>query len=179
MKLQEDINRIKEVMGVISEQDVNSGYDFYKTIYNPEDKSIVGAYMITGEHGNTIQIMNIKEIVQENSIFMDNAQPYILNIQQFDLPISQVEVLDKVEGMEGFNYIKIPYWLYKKMITQLGITRIKGKKRPKVNYPQSKDNNFLRKLNDPNVIKYISVTNPDKSGINNLLNAGEKYNPED
>jgi hypothetical protein len=179
MKLQEDIYRIKEVMGVISEQDVNPSYDFNKVTYIPEDKSIVGAYMITGEDGDSIQIMNIKEMARENRIFMDNAQEYNLNIQKFNLPKSQVEVLGDVEDMEGFNYIKIPYWLYKKMIDQLEVIRIKGKKRSDVTYAQSRNNSFLKKLNDPDVIKYISITNPDKSGIANLLYAAKRYKPEE
>jgi hypothetical protein len=179
MNLQEDIYRIKEVMGMISEQDVNSSYDFNKTTYVPEDKSIVGAYMITGEDDNSIQILNIKEMARENSIFMDNAQPYYLNVQEFNLPKSQITVLDEVKDMEGFNYIKIPYFLYKKMIDQLEIIRLKGKKRAKVSYPQSRDNRFLKKLNNPDVIKYISITNPDKSGMDNLLYAAKRYNPEE
>jgi hypothetical protein len=179
MKLQEDIYRIKEVMGVISEQDVNPSYDFNKTTYVPEDKSIVGAYMITGEDDNNIQILNIKEMARENRFFMDNAQDYYLNIQKFNLPKSQVEVLGEVEGMEGFNYIKIPYFLYKKMIDQLEVIRIKGKKRSDVTYAQSRNNSFLKKLNDPDVIKYISITNPDKSGISNLLFAVKRYKPEE
>jgi transcriptional regulatory protein LevR len=58
------------------------------------------------------------------------------------------------------------------------IVRLKGKKRAKVSYPQSRDNRFLKKLNNPNVIKYISITNPDKSGIDNLLYAAKRYNPD-
>jgi hypothetical protein len=104
MNLQEDIHRIKEVMGVISEQEA-SDYDFYKTTYDPDDKSIVGAYMITGEDDNTIQVMNIKEMVRENRIYMDNAKEYSL--------------------------------------------------------------------------KYISITNPDKSGMDNLLYAAKRYQPEE
>lgn len=179
MNLTEDINRIKEVMGVISEQEVDPIYDFYKTTYNPDDKSIVGAYMITGEDDKTIQVMNIKEMARENRIFMDNAQEYNLNIQKFNLPKSQIEVLGKDEDMDGFNYIKIPYWLYKKMIDQLEVIRIKGKKRSDVTYAQSRNNNFLKKLNDPDVIKYISITNPDKSGIANLSYAAKRYQPEE
>lgn len=179
MKLQEDIHRIKEVMGVISEQDVNPSYDFNKTTYIPEDKSIVGAYMITAEDDNSIQILNIKEVIRENSIFMDNAQPYYLNVQEFNLPKSQVTVLDEVKDMAGFNYVKIPYFLYKKMIDQLEIVRLKGKKRAKVSYPQSRDNRFLKKLNNPDVIRYISITNPDKSGMDNLLYAAKRYQPEE
>jgi hypothetical protein len=179
MNLQENIHRIKEVMGVILEQEDSPMFDFNKTTYVPEDKSIVGAYMITGEDNNSIQILNIKEMVRENSIFMDNAQPYYLNVQQFNLPKSQVTVLGEVEGMEGFNYIKIPYFLYKKMIDQLEVVRLKGKKRVKVSYPQSRDNRFLKKLNNPDVLKYISITNPDKSGMDNLLYAAKRYNPEE
>jgi hypothetical protein len=110
---------------------------------------------------------------------MDNAQDYSLNIQKFNLPKSQVEVLGKDEEMEGFNYIKIPYWLYKKMIDQLEVIRIKGKKRSDVTYAQSRNNNFLKKLNDPDVIKYISITNPDKSGIANLNYAIRRHKPEE
>jgi hypothetical protein len=135
--------------------------------------------MITGEDENNIQILNIKEMARENRFFMDNAQDYSLNIQKFNLPKSQVEVLGKDEEMEGFNYIKIPYWLYKKMIDQLEVIRIKGKKRSDVTYAQSRNNNFLKKLNDPDVIKYISITNPDKSGMDNLLYAAKRYSPED
>ena len=179
MNLQEDIDRIKEVMGVVLKPEIEPVYDFYKTVYNPEDKSITGAYMITGEDNNSIQVMNIKEMARENRIFMDNAQEYNLNIQKFDLPKSQVEVLGKDEQMEGFNYIKIPYWLYKKMIDQLEVIRIKGKKRSDVTYAQSRNNNFLKKLNDPDVIKYISITNPDKSGIGNIQYAAKRYQPEE
>lgn len=178
MKLQENIHRIKEVMGVISEQDANPSYDFNNTTYIPEDKSIVGAYMITGEDNNSLQILNIKEMIRENVIFMDNAQPYNLNVQQFNLPKSQVTVLGEVEGMEGFNYIKIPYWLYKKMIDQLQIVRVKGKKRADVSYLQSRDNNFLKKISNPDVVKYISITNPDKAAINNLFYAAKRYDPD-
>lgn len=166
-------------MGVISEQEVDPMYDFYKTTYNPDDKSIVGAYMITGEDDKTIQVMNIKEMIRENRIYMDNAKEYSLGIHKFILPKSQVEVLDNVEGMEGFNYIKIPYWLYKKMIDQLEIVRIQGKKRPDVPLYQTKNKIFIKKLSDPDVIKYISITNPDKSGIANLKYAIDRYNVEE
>jgi hypothetical protein len=66
MNLQENIHRIKEVMGVISEQENSPMFDFNKITFIPEDKSIVGAYMITGEDDKTIDILNIKEIHPEN-----------------------------------------------------------------------------------------------------------------
>ena len=179
MNLTEDINRIKEVMGVISEQEVDPVYDFYKTTYNPDDKSIVGAYMITGEDDKTIQVMNIKEIIRPDRFYMDNAKEYSLGIHKFILPKSQVEVLDGVEGMEGFNYIKIPYWLYKKMIDQLEVVRIQEKKRPDVPLYQTKNKIFIKKLSDPDVMKYISITNPDKSGMANLKYTIDRYNVEE
>jgi hypothetical protein len=52
-------------------------------------------------------------------------------------------------------------------------------KRSDVTYAQSRNNNFLKKLNDPDVIKYISITNPDKSGMDNLLYASKRYQPEE
>lgn len=65
------------------------------------------------------------------------------------------------------------------MIDQLEVIRIKGKKRPDVTYAQSRNNDFLKKLNDPDVIKYISITNPDKSGIGNIQYAAKRYKPEE
>ena len=179
MNLQEDIDRIKGVMGVVLKPEIEPVYDFYRTVYNPEDKSITGAYMITGEDENTIEVMNIKEMIRENRIYMDNAKEYSLNIQKFNLPKSQVEVLGKDEQMEGFNYIKIPYWLYKKMIDQLEVIRIKDKKRPDVPLYQTKNKSFIKKLSDPDVLKYISITNPDKAGIANLKYAIQRYNVEE
>ena len=179
MNLQEDIDRIKGVMGVVLKPEIEPVYDFYRTVYNPEDKSITGAYMITGEDENTIEVMNIKEMIRENRIYMDNAKEYSLNIQKFNLPKSQVEILGKDEQMEGFNYIKIPYWLYKKMIDQLEVIRIKDKKRPDVPLYQTKNKSFIKKLSDPDVLKYISITNPDKAGIANLKYAIQRYNVEE
>jgi hypothetical protein len=177
MNLHEDIQRIKEVMGVLSEQDTDQQYDFYKTTYNPEDKTIVGAYMITGEDENTIQIMNVKETPKEGRIYMDNAQVYLISYQKVDLPKSQVEILDKVDGMDGFNFIKIPYWLFKKLDDKLVTNRIKGKKRLDVSNLQLRNNDFLRKLNDPDLERYLMVSNPDKGTMDNLNYAAKKYKP--
>lgn len=178
MNLQEDIERIKEVMKVVLNPAIEPVFDFYDNVYDPKAKTMTGAYMITGEDDNTVQVMNIKEVPRENRIYMDNAQEYNLNIQKFNLPKSQVKVEGRDEDMDGFYYITIPYWLYKKMIDQLEIKRLKGKKRPDVTYTQSRNNNFLKKLSDPDVIKYISVTNPDKSGIANLEYAVRRYKTE-
>lgn len=165
-------------MGVISEQENSPMFDFNKITFIPEDKSIVGAYMITGEDDKTIDILNIKETHPENKYYMDNAKVYHLNIKKAKLPKSQIEILSDVEGKEGFNYIKIPYWLYKKLEFDLKVERLGGKKRLDITARQSKDKNFLTQISDPNVERYISVVNPDKSGMNMLKDAilrGEKY----
>jgi len=178
MNLLENIHRIKEVMGVISEQENSSMFDFNKITFIPEDKSIVGAYMITGEDDKTIDILNIKENHPENKFYMDNAKLYHLNVKKVKLPKSQIEILGDVEGKEGFNFIKIPYWLYKKLEFDLKVERVLGKKRLDITARQSKDKNFLEQISDPNVTRYVYVVNPDKSGMDILKYAilrGKKY----
>ena len=178
MNLQENIHRIKEVMGVISEQENYSMFDFNKITFIPEDKSIVGDYMITGEDDKTIDILNIKENHPENKFYMDNAKLYHLNVKKVKLPKSQIEILGDVEGKEGFNFIKIPYWLYKKLEFDLKVERVLGKKRLDITARQSKDKNFLEQISDPNVTRYVYVVNPDKSGMDILKYAilrGKKY----
>lgn len=175
MNLQENIKRIHEVMGVILEQE---GFPFNKSTYNSDDKSIIGAYMITGETDKMIEVMNIKENGNEDSTFMDNAKPYFISIYKTNLPKSQIEILKPVEGKEKFFYIKLPYWLYKKLSTELEIRRVEGKKRLDINYRQSRDKDFLKKINDPDVVAYISTTNPDKNGIRILQNAAARLNRE-
>lgn len=165
-------------MGVISEQENPPMFDFNKITFIPEDKSIVGAYMITGEDDKTIDILNIKETHPENKYYMDGAKVYHLNIKKAKLPKSQIEILSDVEGKDGFNYIKIPYWLYKKLEFDLKVERLGGKKRLDITARQSKDKNFLTQISDPNVERYISVVNPDKSGMDMLkytILRGERY----
>ena len=155
-------------MGVISEQENSPMFDFNKITFIPEDKSIVGAYMITGEDDKTIDILNIKETHPENRYYMDNVKVYHFSVKNTKLPKSQIEILSDVEGKEGFNYIKIPYWLYKKLEFDLKVERFGGKKRLDITARQSKDKNFLTQISDPNVERYISVVNPDKSGMGML-----------
>jgi len=155
-------------MGVISEQENSPMFDFNKITFIPEDKSIVGAYMITGEDDKTIDILNIKETHPENRYYMDNVKVYHFSVKNTKLPKSQIEILSDVEGKEGFNYIKIPYWLYKKLEFDLKVERLEGKKRLNITARQSKDKNFLTQISDPNVERYISVVNPDKSGMDML-----------
>lgn len=143
-------------------------YDFDRCTYISDDKSIVGAYMITGETDKLVELLNIKEIIRERHLFMDNAQSYDITIHRVTLPKSMIHILSDVEGKEGFKYVKMPYWLYKKNITDLDIKRIKGawdgvkyKKRLDI-YPDKLANNeFYKNFSDDNIINYIKQTNND------------------
>jgi hypothetical protein len=148
----------------INEQDEeinNLTPDFYKTIYNSEDKSIIGAYMITGETDKMVDILNIQEFKSDKGVFMDNAEPYLIQIRKAKLPKSQIEMLGPVEGKEGFEYIKIPYWLFKKVSNDLSIKRLTNKRRISFSNQQYRDNEFLKQLNDPDVVSQMITLNPD------------------
>lgn len=134
--------------------------DFNKSVYNPEDKSIVAAYMITNELPNMIEILNIQENLDNSGLFMDGAESYNIDVHFSKLPKSQIEILGDVPGKEGFVFIKIPYWLYKKNPKDLSIRRYAKLKRLSISRPQvNKD--FLKLLNDPNVERYFNVIDTD------------------
>ena len=134
--------------------------DFNKSVYNPEDKSIVAAYMITNELPNMIEILNIQENLDHSGLFMDGAESYNIDVHFSKLPKSQIEILGDVPGKEGFVFIKIPYWLYKKNPKDLSIRRYTKLKRLSISRPQvNKD--FLKLLNDPNVERYFNVIDTD------------------
>jgi hypothetical protein len=143
-------------------------YDFNKCIYIADDKSIVGPYMIIDENENFISLLNIKERVRDYHLFMDNAQSYDITIHRISLPKTNIEVVGDVIGKEGFKYIKLPYWLYKKNINDLEVKRIKGtwdgvkyKKRLDIPVDKLLNSDFINNFKDDNVINYIRQTNDD------------------
>jgi hypothetical protein len=152
--------------------------DFYKTVFNPEDKSLIGAYMITGETDKMVDILNIKEYKSDKGIYMDGADPYTIQIHRTKLPKSQIEILSPVEGKEGFEFIKMPYWLYKKMPAELGVKRLTNKRKINFTYDQYRNNDFIKDLNDPNVQKQISVLNTDDITPVWVKSMARRYNPE-
>ena len=152
--------------------------DFYKTVFNPEDKSLIGAYMITGESDKMVDILNIKEFKSDKGVYMDNSDPYTIQIYRTKLPKSQIERLGPVEGKEGFEFIKIPYWLYKKMPTELGVKRLTNKRKINFTYDQYRSNDFFKDLNDPNVQKQISVLNTDDITPVWVKSVARRYKPE-
>jgi hypothetical protein len=136
--------------------------DFYKTVFNPEDKSLIGAYMITGETDKMVEVLNIKEFKNDKGVYMDGAEPYTIQIHRTKLPKSQIEILGPVDGKEGFEFIKMPYWLFKKMPTELGVKRLTNNRRIGLTYQQENDDSFLEELSNPDVQKQISVLNKDR-----------------
>ena len=142
--------------------------DFNKSTYSPEDKSIIAAYMITSENDKSIEILNIKE-TERRGVFLDNAIGYDITIHRVTLNKTHVEFLEDVPGMQGFKYIKIPYYLYKSNLNVLEVKRFKGgfdgeKYKKRLNIPaiKTEDSSFISEFKDHNVVNYIKITNPDE-----------------
>lgn len=143
----------------------STDYDFYMSIYDPLDKFVVGAYMIIEESEKTITVLNLQEKEDKRGIFADGKVPYSFIPFKIRLPKSQIVVLDSVDNMEGFNWIKIPYWLVKNN-PGLQIQRVKSKKRFSNNSTFTKS--LSKEMIDDDVKKYLSITDKDHRSIINL-----------
>jgi hypothetical protein len=144
------------------EEPVDTTPDFNKLVYLPEEKAMIGAYMITKDLPNMIEVLNIKEFLDNSGLFLDGAESYNIYIHFSKLPKSQIEILGPVEGKEGFEFIKIPYWLYKKNVEGLSIKRSLVKKRLSIARSQVYGD-YLKLINDPNVEKYFFEVDKDES----------------
>jgi hypothetical protein len=144
------------------EEPVDTTPDFNKLVYLPEEKAMIGAYMIVNETEKMIEVLNIHEQLDNSGLFMDGAESYNIHIYFSKLPKSQVEILGPVEGKEGFVYIKIPYWLYKKAGKELSIKRYSGKKRLSIARSQIYGD-YLKLINNPNVERYFYVIDTDET----------------
>lgn len=145
---------------VEQEEPVDTTPDFNKLVYLPDEKAMIGAYMIVGDSGKMIDVLNINEILDNTGLFMDGAESYNIDIHFSKLPKSQIEMLGPVEGKEGFEFIKIPYWLYKKNSKDLSIRRYVGKKRLSISRSQIYGD-FLKTLNNPDVERYFNIVDTD------------------
>jgi hypothetical protein len=148
------------------EEKNGQGFNFFKSIYNPEDKSYIAAYKIIDDSSDKfIEVLNIHEN-EVGRIYMDGKETYEISIFKFKLPKSQIKILDDDTGFTGFKFIKIPYWLVKKDPTQYKIKRLNKKKRlsKKYNYPFPS----LSKDVDDNVVDYITTTDGDKESIKKI-----------
>jgi len=142
------------------EEEVISGdteevrYDFFKGEYEPETKSYVGAYMVGEETPKQLEVYNIIERPDKDAYFMSGHQPYSVSLRKAMLPLSQIEILGDVPGKEGFKFIRMPYWFFKKNQNDLRISRLDEKKMLYIAGYDRKDENMLR-LFDPMFEKYI------------------------
>ena len=151
-------------------------YDFYMSIYDPLDKFVVGAYMIIEDSEKSITVLNLQEKEDTRSFFADGRVPYTFLPYKVILPKSQIEILGPVEGKEGFEFIKIPYWLYKKMSKELSIKRYTGKKRLSIARSQVYGD-YLKLINDPNVEKYFRIIDTDESSLQRFKSYQRHYKP--
>ena len=158
------------------EEPVDTTPDFNKLVYLPEEKAMIGAYMITKDLPNMIEVLNIKEFLDNSGLFMDGAESYNIYIYFSKLPKSQIEILGPVEGKEGFEYIKIPYWLYKKNVEGLSIKRSLVKKRLSISRSQVYGD-YLKQINDPNVEKYFYVVDTDEGSRQRFKFYQKHYKP--
>ena len=158
------------------EEPVDTTPDFNKLVYLPEEKVMIGAYMVTGNNGKMIEVLNIKEVLDNSGLFMDGAESYNIYIFFSKLPKSQIEMLGPVEGKEGFEFIKIPYWLYKKNVEGLSIRRSLVKKRLSISRSQVYGD-YLKLINDPNVEKYFFTVDKDDSSRQRFKSYQRHYKP--
>jgi len=174
-----DIEGLNEQEEEPKEDTPNLTPDFYKNVYNPEDKSIIGAYTIYDETDKMVELLNVKETLTGKGFYMDGADPYNIKIHKVKLPKSQIEILGPVEGKEGFQYIKIPYWLFKKQSDDLTVKRYPRLKRITFNYFQYRDNEFLKSMSDPKIIEHLVSSNPDDGTTKTWTHSvSRRYNPE-
>lgn len=140
--------------------------NFYKSIFNADDKSYTAAYKIVDDSSDKfIEVLNIQEN-EVGRMFFDKKETYVISIHKFRLPKSQIKILDDDTGFESFKFIKIPYWLVKKDPQQYKIKRLNKKKRlaNKYNYPVD---DLLNKV-DNDVVDYITQTDGDKESIRKI-----------
>jgi hypothetical protein len=81
-----------------------------------------------------------------------------------------------VEGREGFVFIKIPYWLYKKMSKELSIKRYTKKKRLSIARSQI-NGDYLKLINDQNVEIYFNIIDTDETSRRRFKSYQRHYKP--
>jgi hypothetical protein len=158
------------------EEEVDTTPNFNKLVYIPEEKAVIGAYMIVGDTGKMIDVLNIHEQLDNAGLFMDGAEAYNIHIFFSKLPKSQIKILGSVEGKEGFEFIKIPYWLYKKMSKELSIKRYSKLKRLSIARNQVNDN-FFKMINNPDVERYFNIIDTDDISQQRFKSYQKYYKP--
>jgi hypothetical protein len=157
VKVEEQENDASPEDGQVEPEEVDtndSQYDFYKSDYDADSKTIVGAYMVGEETPKQLEVFNIRQYPDNDSFFASGHQPYSMSLHRTMLPLSQIEVIGDVPGKEGFKFIRIPYWLFKKKDEDLRIQRMDNMR---MLYLKGRDRSpeSLEKLFDPMFEKYF------------------------
>ena len=152
--------------------DIDVELNFDEAIYLGGEKAIIAAYFIAGEDDNYLDVINVKELASQTATFAD-ATPYSVTIHYTKIPKNKIEILDTVDGKEGFSFIKLPYWLYKEN-PDLTIKRCKlPRKRLNLRDASLGNEELMSKFKDPNVEKYFRGSNPDERTLQ-LINIYKK-----
>lgn len=171
-----DKNYILDDFNLVQDTDYGDlKLDFYKTTYIPEDKSIIGAYFIADKNDKTIKLLNVKENIKEGSVFFDNTYIYRIIPEYITLPASQVQILSEVEYRNGFFYIKIPYWLYKKNMIELEIKRKPVRKRYSYHDSDLKNPKIVNALKEGHLLDYMKYSNFDLPSLDNIKKLKDLY----
>lgn len=140
------------------EVDTEDGqYDFNKGEYEAETKSYVGAYLVGEETPKQLEVYNIRQYPDHYARFTNSgAKPYSMSLHKAKLPLSQIEILGDVPGKDGFKFIRMPYWFFKKNDNDLRIQRFTE---PRALYLTGKDYKpeQVEKLFDPMFEKYFDA----------------------
>ena len=147
-----DEQESEDVETIPTEED-DTQFDFYKGVYEPDTKTYVGSYLVGEETPKQLEVYNIIERPDRDAIFVSNHVPYSMSLHKVKLPLSQIEILGDVPGKEGFKFIRMPYWFFKKN-DGLRIQRLNEKK---ALYLKGRDRTpeALEKLFDPMFEKYF------------------------
>jgi hypothetical protein len=152
--------------GEIKEKIIESYIGAYMII-DPVTEFDTQTYNTTSVAGATgsITVLNLQEREDTRGFFADGRVPYTFIPYKVILPKSQIQILEVVDNVEGFNWIKIPYWLVKNN-PGLKIMRVKSPKRVSSNSIFTKS--LKPEMIDDNVRKYISSSDKDHRSIINL-----------
>lgn len=116
----------QETDDTVEDNEVNtdSQFDFFKGEYEPQTKTYVGAYLVGEESPKQLTVYNIRQYPDNYAGFMGREnKPYSMSLHSTKLPISQIEILGDVPGKDGFKFIRMPYWFFKKNDKDLKVQR--------------------------------------------------------
>jgi hypothetical protein len=154
--------QLSNIISIINEQ--SEPNLLYKTLYNPDTKTILASYYLIQERPDSFFVANPKEFVNRSVEWGDGSQDYKIGIELVDLPKSQVEIEGNIDGFPNFKIFKIPYFLFKKE-PKLSIRRFEGNKRASLDNQGS----TLKKINDSKVVDAFEALGGDYKKIKNYV----------